>query len=201
MAPSPSSDTGLRERKRLATRSGIIERAFDLFEARGYEHVTVEEIAEAAGISPRTVYRYFSTKAEIVFAVQTDWMTAFRDATADGQPDTPVTVEIRRVCLAVAAVAMRGRADALRAFRLGSSSPDLTNRDFGWVRAWQHAAENLVGARGIDHPDVVAGIVMGMINATVIDWLRAGARQDLVAMIDRGFDLVESGLATLNQPR
>jgi AcrR family transcriptional regulator len=52
----------LRERQRLTTKSEIVRIAFDLFVKRGYEEVTVEMIAEAAGISRATFFNYFPTK-------------------------------------------------------------------------------------------------------------------------------------------
>ncbi|WP_196453179.1 TetR/AcrR family transcriptional regulator [Planomonospora sp. ID82291] len=52
----------LRQRNRLAAMHHIIETAIDLFDEHGYTAVTVEQVAAAAGVSPRTFYRYFGTK-------------------------------------------------------------------------------------------------------------------------------------------
>ncbi|TFD61707.1 TetR family transcriptional regulator [Cryobacterium suzukii] len=60
--------TGLRERKRLATKHSIQEKALDLFDERGFAAVTIEEIAEAAEVSPSSVYRYFGTKEQLIVA-------------------------------------------------------------------------------------------------------------------------------------
>lgn len=57
---------GLRERKRLAAMLRIQAVALDMFEERGFDEVTVEEIADASDVSPSSVYRYFGTKEEIV---------------------------------------------------------------------------------------------------------------------------------------
>lgn len=57
---------GLRARKKIAAMERIQDTALDLFEARGFDAVTVEEVAEAAEVSPRTVYRYFGTKENLV---------------------------------------------------------------------------------------------------------------------------------------
>jgi TetR/AcrR family transcriptional regulator, regulator of mycofactocin system len=58
---------GLRERKKQQTRQAIHEAAMRLFAERGYDATTIADIAEAAGISPRTFFSYFTAKEEAVF--------------------------------------------------------------------------------------------------------------------------------------
>jgi AcrR family transcriptional regulator len=58
---------GLRERKKAETRLAISEIATNLFIERGFEHVTVAEVAEAANVSINTVFNYFATKEELFF--------------------------------------------------------------------------------------------------------------------------------------
>jgi AcrR family transcriptional regulator len=56
---------GLRETKKLQTRQEIAEKAMGLFARRGFDHVTVAEVAEAAGVSEKTVFNYFPTKEDL----------------------------------------------------------------------------------------------------------------------------------------
>ena len=66
---------GLRERWRISAMRTIQERALDLFDARGFDAVTIEEIAAAAEVSPSSVYRYFGTKEGLVVADEFDSMS------------------------------------------------------------------------------------------------------------------------------
>ncbi|NKQ28047.1 TetR/AcrR family transcriptional regulator [Streptomyces galbus] len=60
----------LRERKKQRTREALLRAALELFTTRGYERTTVDDIAEAVGVSQRTFFRYFAGKEEAAFAVQ-----------------------------------------------------------------------------------------------------------------------------------
>jgi AcrR family transcriptional regulator len=66
------ADVGLRERKKRQTRQHIADTAARLFGERGYEHVTVLDVAEAAEVSEQTVYNYFPTKQDLVFDLEGD---------------------------------------------------------------------------------------------------------------------------------
>lgn len=63
---------GLRQRKKQQTHEQLRRVAFELFEQRGFEATTIEEIAAGAGVSPRTVFRYFDTKHDLLITALND---------------------------------------------------------------------------------------------------------------------------------
>jgi len=74
---------GLRERKKRRTRRTIADAAMQLFMSDGFDRVTVDDVAAAADVAPKTVYNYFASKADLVFdesdAILADLLSAVRD--------------------------------------------------------------------------------------------------------------------------
>src|SRR3954451_20625285 len=83
---APTTDTpalGLRERKKLKTRQHIAETARRLFTERGFERVTVAQIAREADVAEQTVYNYFPTKEDLVY-----WrLGCFEEGLLEAGPD------------------------------------------------------------------------------------------------------------------
>ena len=84
---------GLRERKKAKTRAAIQEHGLRLFQEQGYGATTVEQIAEAAEVSPSTFFRYFPTKEDVVLFDSTD---ALMFASFEAQPPEVSVVEALR---------------------------------------------------------------------------------------------------------
>src|SRR3954462_9329334 len=93
--PDSPSTPGLRERKKAKTRAAIQEHALRLFQQQGYDATTVEQIAEAAEVSPSTFFRYFPTKEDTVLTDEYDALIV--DAVRAQPPELPPVEALRNV--------------------------------------------------------------------------------------------------------
>jgi AcrR family transcriptional regulator len=86
---------GLRERKKQQTRETIVRVALELFGERGYDETTLAEIAEAADVSPRTIFSYFDSKEEILFCEESHSLDEVK-AALEQRPEGTTTVDAIR---------------------------------------------------------------------------------------------------------
>ncbi|WP_052337034.1 TetR/AcrR family transcriptional regulator [Nocardioides alkalitolerans] len=94
MTTEQDAPTGLRERRRRQTEEEISEAALDLFERRGVAGCTVDDIAEAAQVSPRTFFRYFATKERAALVAHRDVEDTFQRVVTGLRPDEPLLPQI-----------------------------------------------------------------------------------------------------------
>jgi len=97
MAGAP---TGLRERKKRETREALTRAALELFAERGYDETTLAEIAEAAGVSTRTIFAYFPSKEDILFATTQAMCDALARALVERPAGTDALTALREFILA-----------------------------------------------------------------------------------------------------
>jgi AcrR family transcriptional regulator len=88
---------GLRERKKRQTRETIAAAAMELFKARGFESVTVAEVAAAADVSEKTVFNYFPTKEDLFFDEVPAREAALVEAIRNREPGESVVARLRRL--------------------------------------------------------------------------------------------------------
>ncbi|MEM9562643.1 MAG: TetR family transcriptional regulator [Actinomycetota bacterium] len=181
-----------RRRKLLA----LSDAAVDLFDTVG-PHVTVDAIAERAGISRRTVFRHVDSKEELAFIHPLLWFDAFDEAVsaAAGQPLD------RRLWLGSQAIAAEIDADPdrpRRAFTVAVGHPELQRGFQALFQRWTDRITALVDEvqeeRGRS-PDpfrsrIIGSAVMGMVDAVTRAWLVADDGASYADLCHRGFDVV-----------
>src|SRR5450759_3703327 len=109
---SGESRVSLRERKKLATRRSLRRVALDLVAERGFVHVTVEDIAGAADVSPRTFFNYFPSKEAALFGANPERVAALRERLVHEAPGQ-TALEALRVVLVGEAQALAEELDEL----------------------------------------------------------------------------------------
>jgi AcrR family transcriptional regulator len=192
---------GLRERKKARTREAIIDAALELFERQGFEATTVEDIAAAADVSPRTFFRYFDTKLDVVMARNVDDGDDLEDLIA-ALPEGVGPLEAIHQVMRGKLTDKLGEGDdsVLREMRVVMSTPSLRNICVERFHDHLDGFAALFAARqGLDtralQPYVLAGAVSAMLLAVMDRWVADGAQPDrLVPLLDEGFGLLEEGL-------
>lgn len=99
---SMQDTSGLRDRKRLETRARIQDAAITLFLAEGFDAVTLDQVAEAAGVSRRSLFNYFTSKEEMVLSAKADLVALIRSAIPKRPRDEPLLVMAENALLDIA---------------------------------------------------------------------------------------------------
>src|SRR5262245_32929020 len=141
-----TSTTGLRERKKQRTRQAIFEAAAGLFAERGFERVTVAEIARAADVSEMTVFNYFPTKEDLFFGGMEFFEERLLDAVRDRGPNVSIIEAFSGLVVeGCARLAAEENADLIgRAATLIAASPALQVREREIVASYTERLADLL---------------------------------------------------------
>lgn len=172
MAAQPD---GLRARKKRATRDAIAASARRLFAERGFDAVTVAEVAAAADVSEKTVFNHFATKEDLVFAGGETRLAELEAAIAQRPAGTSVLDVFRANSEAMLDTIAAGEgAERLVVPRIVRDSPALQQRlAAGWEREAATLVAAVAAATGADDEDLVPAIVARTLAWTLITIFRA----------------------------
>jgi AcrR family transcriptional regulator len=192
---------GLRERKKARTRASIREHALRLFREQGYDATTVDQIADAADVSPSTFFRYFPTKEDVVLRDDLDVLTL---GAFDKQPsDLSIVAAFRTATReALQSLSPEDLTDLQGTTELILTVPELRARAMDeYTQTISVIAEAAARRAGRDPGDfeirVVAGAIIGVIMAVTLPWHQHTAdsdTRDAFQQIDAALGYLESGL-------
>jgi AcrR family transcriptional regulator len=207
-------EMGLRERKKEQTRQLIAETAWRLFADRGFDKVTVAEVARQAQVAVATVFNYFPTKEDLFYYRLEAFGARLVGAVASRAPGEPVLASFRRHLTETGGLLAQVEAGDLQALerlrtinRVIAASPALLARE---QQALTHTADALAaqlaaetGAPADDlQPQVAATALIGVQRA-LLDYTRqriladeepARLAADVRRLYQRAFELLERGL-------
>jgi AcrR family transcriptional regulator len=188
------SPTGLRERKKQKTKEAIQREAMRLFQENGYEETTIEEIAEAAEISPSTFFNYFPTKEDVVLYDRYDPIMA--SMMLSRPPEEPPSVVMKHVFQALGVVLDRDREIIVARAQMALKVPALRARFWEEMERARDLICSVIAARtGRDAGDFELRVVSMALVAAAFEatqeWLRRGGRDSMFELVTQALDAVQ----------
>ena len=200
--PRPLRSFDLRERRRSRMRLMIQAEAFRLFAEKGYAETTVEEIADAAAISPRTFFRYFPAKEDVVLWDEYDPLAL---ELLESRPDDEPLAEGVRALIrhVVDGLYRRDPRQLLARYQLISSVPELRARFLETQSAGvELAAAAIARKRNVAADDlqlqVTAAALGAAVNVAFQRWQRDRGESDLPALFDQAVEALVNGVRDLH---
>jgi AcrR family transcriptional regulator len=200
---------GLREVKKQQTRELIAAQAMRLFATRGFDQVTVLEVAAAAGVSEKTVFNYFPTKEDLFYDEVPAREAALIGAIRERRPGESILQSLRRLQVAECP---RLCSPGFATFaRIIEDSPDLRAKELEiMARFSQVLAKAIQEELAVDERD--ARIAAGLLISIHRQMFRMAREQALAGKhgpaavrrlesdLDRAYELLEHGLSRLDDP-
>jgi AcrR family transcriptional regulator len=176
--------SGLRQRKKLATRHALGRAAMRLAVERGLDNVLVEDIAEAAGVSPRTFNNYFASKYEAICALQQDRAVRIGEALRARPAGEPLWESVTQAVLSEfdpapedGGLAGQQLRERIAGIRLVVSTPALVGEYLKVQGVAQHHLADAIAERlgsssqSAMFPQILAGAVSAAMQVALRRWL------------------------------
>jgi len=192
-------------RRRSTTQDHITDVALDLFASRGFDEVSVDDVANAAGIARRTLFRYYSSKNAIPWGDFDAYLDHMRDL-LDAMPgDVAVSDALRSALLAFNSFDETETAIHRKRMRLILETAALQAYSMTMYAGWRGVVAayvaSRIGAKAEDLiPQTVAWTMLGVALSAYGHWL-ADESQPLPQALGDAFDTVSDGLAGLGREK
>jgi len=190
---------GRRDRKKQQTRSALMAAALRLVDERGFDRVTVEEISEAADVSPRTFFNYFATKEDALIGDPLVEGAELRERMLAMTPGVPV---IGALLLAMGPAIEQIQADRevwMLRLRVIMNNPALLPVLFSRGATTEQEYIETIAARvgvGTDHvfPALMASVTGAAFRTAMMRWAAVGGTRTLSDFVHEAFGLLAGGL-------
>jgi AcrR family transcriptional regulator len=196
-----SGSSDLRSRKRIRTKQMVQKEALRLFALKGYEQTTVDDIAHAAAMSPRTFFRYFPSKEDVVLwdeyderPIQEFWQTA--------AGEDPFAQLILRVRATMADLYHKDPELLLSRIKLSFTVPEVRARFLDQqLTLVGPYLEKLADAIGAPRDDLKLPVSLAALYAAIMvaveRWQRNDGREDLLGLVDDAIAALAAGAIEL----
>jgi TetR/AcrR family transcriptional regulator, regulator of mycofactocin system len=189
-------------RRRSTTTDHISNVAIDLFAARGFDDVSVDDVAEASGIARRTLFRYYPSKNALPWGDFDAHLAHMRDLLNELEPDVPIGEALRTALLAFNSFDEQETARHRQRMRVILETAALQAYSMTMYAGWRAVVAAFVaqrtGARVDDIvPQTVAWTMLGVALSAYENWL-ADESVSLAQALGLAFDTVSAGLSALD---
>lgn len=195
-----TGDGGLRARKKRERRRAIESAALALFDADGFDETTVEAIAAAVDIAPRTFFAYFPTKEDVVLADHASRLERIVAELERRPASEPPWAALRAAFLTVAGDYETERNEIARRFAIMATTPSVYARSLQLQAGWEtEVAGALTRRGGVDASDIgprlLAAAALAAMRSSLQHWLSTGRQDPLPQLVERCFDQLADGLS------
>jgi AcrR family transcriptional regulator len=179
---------GLRERRRIRQKQAIQDDALKLFVANGYEQTTIDDIAHAAAISPRTFFRYFPTKEDVVLWDEYDERPLIERGAAARASGDPLMTLVSAAQADIADMYEKNAERLLIRVRLAYREPEVRARflatlvEFVWA-SYAEVVTVLGGDPEDDQFKIRLGAIYVAIFVAVERWQRGDGKENPAELI------------------
>lgn len=198
--PQDGPQPGLRARTREAMRAEVARHALKLFDEKGFDQTTVEDIAASAGISPRSFFRYFPAKEDVVIGD----LLPLGERIAEALRARPETEEpwaaLRAALEPMVLAAEQDQQAALRVTRAATSTASLRARNLEKHIAWAGLLAPVIAARlngpGPDAQLRATALVqsaLACLDVALSAWAGANGKRPLREVLDTAFSALGHG--------
>ncbi|MFE5158381.1 TetR/AcrR family transcriptional regulator [Streptomyces sp. NPDC056697] len=188
---------GRRERKKAATRQSIADAALQLFLERGYDQVSIRDIADAADVSTTTVFKHFTGKEALVFDQEQDRESQLNAAVRQRAAGQSILDALRQHVLH-SWLPITAHPRIAEFTNLVDSTPALrAYAERMWTRHTDSLGAAIADEFGVDHDDLACVTLARFVLE--IPTLARG-RQDRRAAVDAIFDILTQGWQPPNKP-
>ena len=185
-----------RLRRSLATRRSLQQAALRLFLRRGFEQTTIDEISEAAGVSPRTFFRHFDTKEDVLVGDQEAMKERLAAALAGRPTDEPLLLSVKQAMCELAEQYEGERDEHLLRARVAMVTPSVLARSAEYQRSWELVISEACAARlntdpGRDiRPALIAAATIAALGVAFMKWVDDDGRSSLDELLVEALDLL-----------
>ena len=206
---SVEAPEGLRERKKARTHEALERAALDLFRRQGFDHTTVEDIAGACEVSPRTFFRYFPTKSDVLFGGEIEERRNRMLALLASQPPDSSSWDALRAAMLALAQEYAGERERITArIAIIEATPSLRASKSELQRGGDDTVVKVLAdraRRGGSPADaltlrLVAGAATAAFRAAVDSWVAGPKSGSLTEVLGEAFDELGAGLDRSTTP-